>query len=367
MTCRLFDIGILFCFCFTVASTFQVDVVPGRTKEESKIHVSGFQKRLITDEDRHRLGLDENTLKVMVDKYFGKPPTHIWMKGKGMYGDKGWEEVHLVMEPVSAEIISITKRPVLIKPHVFENHRHVASDVKVSISESVTNTLSTTASQTTTLSVKGGIDYKIVSFELSASHEWGKSSTNSVKSTVSSTASTSLRLEPGETAHAKLLSNRWDFKARVRFRIKFTGGLLVDYKDTYKDHHFWYLSIVDVMKKDGRGIEFDYTEDINIDYYRDSWIVIDESSFKEEGSFKWYKSPTAYWAHGCDFRGNDIGSSTVPSSLCSQSCKNFRGCTHFAWTLLEGGTGTCWFKGGIVRRRQAINNNKPSAVCGKLV
>lgn len=79
----------------------------------------------------------------------------------------------------------------------------------------------------------------------------------------------------------------------------------------------------------------------------------------------WQTSSDAYWALNCDFVKNDIGSAVVPGHLCSSACAKVRGCTHFAWTLYNGGT--CWYKSSSsVTKSQAIVNSQPSAACGIL-
>lgn len=79
----------------------------------------------------------------------------------------------------------------------------------------------------------------------------------------------------------------------------------------------------------------------------------------------WNISEDSYWAYNCDFVGEDIDNAGGPGRLCSGICAKYIGCTHFSWTLHEGGT--CWLKTGThVSQSNAVFSNKPGAVCGVL-
>jgi hypothetical protein len=65
----------------------------------------------------------------------------------------------------------------------------------------------------------------------------------------------------------------------------------------------------------------------------------------------------------CSFYGNDLKSvNNVNNSECGGLCFNTPGCTHFAWTKVNGGT--CQMKNGTVSKIDAFVVSDPSAVCG---
>lgn len=82
-------------------------------------------------------------------------------------------------------------------------------------------------------------------------------------------------------------------------------------------------------------------------------------------AISWRTSADASWALGCDFARNDIGSARVRGEDCSGRCGATSGCSHFAWTLHNGGT--CWLKGGPrPALSKAVASSKAGAMCGVL-
>jgi hypothetical protein len=45
------------------------------------------------------------------------------------------------------------------------------------------------------------------------------------------------------------------------------------------------------------------------------------------------------WAFACDFDNHDLDSAQVPGEQCCGKCMSTSVCTHFAWTIYEGGVG----------------------------
>ncbi|CAF4471790.1 unnamed protein product [Rotaria socialis] len=68
------------------------------------------------------------------------------------------------------------------------------------------------------------------------------------------------------------------------------------------------------------------------------------------------------WAFACDFHGNDMYSVRSSGEHCGGKCANTHGCTHFAWTLYNGGT--CWLKSGHVSKSDAFPTGRHDMVCG---
>lgn len=80
-------------------------------------------------------------------------------------------------------------------------------------------------------------------------------------------------------------------------------------------------------------------------------------------ALSWRTSGATRWAHGCDWAGNDIGSTRVAAARCGGACDRVRACSHFAWTAYRGGT--CWLKGGPPPPlARAVGSAKAGAVCG---
>ena len=68
------------------------------------------------------------------------------------------------------------------------------------------------------------------------------------------------------------------------------------------------------------------------------------------------------WALGCDFKGSDLRNVQISAEKCGGKCAETSGCTHFTWTVWNGGT--CWMKAGSVTKDQASATNDQTMVCG---
>ena len=54
----------------------------------------------------------------------------------------------------------------------------------------------------------------------------------------------------------------------------------------------------------------------------------------------------------CDFVNNDLANARTSFEDCSIKCNQTVGCTHFTWTIWNGGT--CWMKKGIICKDDAF-------------
>ncbi|CAF3678835.1 unnamed protein product [Rotaria sp. Silwood1] len=70
----------------------------------------------------------------------------------------------------------------------------------------------------------------------------------------------------------------------------------------------------------------------------------------------------ADWAKSCDFHGNNLSQVEIPPELCGPTCLQTKGCTHYTWTTLNGGT--CWMKKGNISKADAFPTNDTTMVCG---
>ena len=68
------------------------------------------------------------------------------------------------------------------------------------------------------------------------------------------------------------------------------------------------------------------------------------------------------WAKGCDFRNNNLATVAESGDNCGQACIDNLQCTHFTWTMENGGT--CQLKYGPVSKADALPTGDMSMVCG---
>jgi len=68
------------------------------------------------------------------------------------------------------------------------------------------------------------------------------------------------------------------------------------------------------------------------------------------------------WAFSCDFHENDLSNAKMGQIECRGACASTKGCTHFTWNALHGGT--CWMKKGEATKESAVFIKDETSVCG---
>lgn len=263
-----------------------IDVYAGDTEGESYIHASGSIQFVIDDENTKKFEVSEGDLKSLVKEYFGKKPNDVFLHSPtpwhDLYKKYNWSQVNVHLVAKSAEILSLTSEPVIIASKNFENNSKQTGTFEASISDSVTNTSSSSWSHSNEISVGQKISYK-VSFlgtggggetSFSYKHTWGESKTESKSITVGTNSGVTVSLDPNESVEAKLSASRGVLKARITYHAYLTGNTAINYNPRYKGHHFWCLPITSVLKHSGKAYSKMITEDIEVGYYSNSTVEL---------------------------------------------------------------------------------------------
>ena len=87
-------------------------------------------------------------------------------------------------------------------------------------------------------------------------------------------------------------------------------------------------------------------------------FLIMSSVFLVKSQWNWRAS----WVYGCDFFDRDFANARTNRNECPRRCAYTTGCTHFTWTLFNGGT--CWMKYGSVSQSDSFMIDNQSAICG---
>lgn len=276
--------------CLPVApaeAQIMVKVEAGKDKAASKVHVSGSEVHVISDDERASFKLSDNQLKQAVAAYFGKRPNDAYVKSptpwNDLYKTYNWSQVTVTLRPVSATITGISTEPVVIKSTTFKNDTQKAANFNASVSDQVSNTVSNSYSSTYGLTVGQKISYE-VSFEgvgkvggetsMSFSSTFGKSETKSTSYTVGSNEGVNVNLDPGESVVAELNATRGQLKVRVVYDATLSGQTAVNYNPTFKGHHFWGLPIQNVSRAGKLPTSLRITEDMTVGYYSNASVVL---------------------------------------------------------------------------------------------
>jgi hypothetical protein len=263
-----------------------VSIVAGSDQSSSSVTATGSVQHIITDQERTTFGLGDHQLKNAVGAYFGKNPNDAYLHSSTPWGDLykrySWPQVKMIMVVESAELLSITSKPIIVKTQYFENNSNYTGKFNVNISDKVSNTVSSNWSTGGTLTVGQKFEYG-VSFlgsgakgetSISYSQSWGVGGKKSQTVTVGSTSGVAVSLKPCKSVAVKLFASRGVMKVRLRYKAYLIGSTAINYNPTYKGHHFWSLNIGNVMRKAGISNSISSIEDIEIGYYSNATVKL---------------------------------------------------------------------------------------------
>lgn len=263
-----------------------ISIIAGDDQKSSSVSASGSIQHIITDTERNTFKLSDDGLKKAVDKYFGKRPNDAYLHSPtpwdDLYKRYGWPQVQTIVRPTKAEILSITSEPTIVATRIFKNNSSVKGTFNAGIEESVTDTVTSSWSTGGTLTIGQEIEYGIKflgsgvsgTTSMSYSQSWEVGGTHEKTTTVGSTSGVTVELNPGESVKSILTASRGVMKVRVTYHATLNGSTAVNYNPKYKDHHFWGLNIDKVMNAANLDNSLKYTEDIEIGYYSDAVVEL---------------------------------------------------------------------------------------------
>jgi len=250
----------------------------GATKEESSVSATGENVNIIADSERASFGIgSDDDLKRAVEKYFGKRPNDAFLHRPTPWGDLyktyGWSQVQRVLRPVRAQILDITSKPTILASKTLKNESNHTATFITSISEQVTDSVSTQWSSSSKIKFEQSIKYDVNFLgtggggetKFGFEQDWGKSETKSKSTTVSTATEVSFELKPRESAVVQLSASSGTMRVQITYQAYLTGHVVVNYYPKYKDHHFHSLSIQEVLGNKSNSVEV--TEDIALNFY----------------------------------------------------------------------------------------------------
>lgn len=287
------------CLAMPVAASAQginVKIVAGKDKAHSSVTASGTIKHVITDADRTNFGIGDSPLKNAVNKYFGKTPNDAYVKSptpwNDLYKTYSWPQVTTNLTVVAATVTDITSNPVILASKVLKNNSSVDGTFNANVTDSVANTVTSSWNASVTAGFSQSINYEVGiegiakvggTTTFSFSGTYGQGGSHSTTTTVSSGQGVTVTLKPGQAVKAVLNASRGTMKVRVTYHVHLEGDTAINYNPTYKGHHFWALGIGSVMQAAGLANTFTVTEDMEVGYYSNGEVVLqnlDGSTFQ---------------------------------------------------------------------------------------
>ncbi len=267
-----------------------VQIIAGTSASTSSVSASGSVQHIITDKEVQTFGIQDKNLKAAVAKYFGKSPNDAYLHSETPWGDLyktyGWPQVQTVLNVVSATVTGITSEPVIVAQQTFKNNSSVRGTFNVGISDTVTDTTESNWTTSSTVDFSQTVEYGISflgtggggSTSMSYSQTWGQGGSESKSVAVGSSQGVTVELDPGESVQALLTASRGVMKVRIVYQANLIGSTAINYNPTYKDHHFWALDLPSVMQTSGINNSLQFTEDIQIGYFTNSEVELQNAA-----------------------------------------------------------------------------------------
>ncbi|XP_063630712.1 spherulin-2A-like [Cydia splendana] len=263
--------------------------VSGKFENENsdmKVHYSGSQMDIISDQERDSFSLGDNNLKNAVNAYFGRRPNDAFLKSPTPWGDLyrtyNWNQVARTLVPKSGKVLKITSQPLIVMQQVFENNSTKPATFNVGISHSVENRVSSHWAKSAELSVEQeisyGIDIEVAnlggSTTFSYTSAWGIGAEKSEAVTIGATSSMEVLLQPGQSVTTELHATKGTIQIEMEYLASLSGAVAVNYDDVYRGHHYWALPVQTVMSHGGLKNEIMSREIIEIGFYSQSKVVV---------------------------------------------------------------------------------------------
>ena len=268
------------------ATGISVFIEAGSNSASSRVTASGSVSHIIADEERTTFRITDSELKRDVGLFFGREPDDAYLHSPTPFGDLynkfGWEQVRTVLEVADTEMLGVTTESLSLKSQNFINNSSRTGNFDVSITDSVTNSVSSSWSTGGTLSVGQKFTYDVnflgtgVGGETSVSYSqsWGIGGVHTKSVTMGSTAGVTVTLKPNQAVKAVLSASRGVMKVRITYKAYLTGTTAVHYGNRYKDHYYWDMPIASVMASGNNDNTHKSTEDIEIGYYSNGQVQL---------------------------------------------------------------------------------------------
>ncbi|CAB3256079.1 unnamed protein product [Arctia plantaginis] len=269
-----------------VKAKVSIEVDVSKTGNVTLTH-SGIEVNVITDDDIRQFNLKDANLKAAVSKHYksGKPK-NVYLKSPTPWGDLyktyHWEQVSIVLSIKSVRVKNLTKNPIIVMSQDFENLSTQPVKVNTGISHTIENILTTSWSKNQEFTVSQEISYDVNLIFAKASGttgfsyttNWGVSEEKTKTETVGANTGMETELKPGQAVTAVLSATAGFLEIEVIHKMSLRGNLAVNFRNPFKNHHFWGPPILSVLRSGGMATEKTTIETIKFGYHVDASLKV---------------------------------------------------------------------------------------------
>ncbi|CAH2061795.1 unnamed protein product, partial [Iphiclides podalirius] len=273
-------------FAVTVECKISIDINVGTNASDITVVHSGFEANVVGDREIELFNIGKTNIRKAVKDHYGRAPSNVYLRSPTPWGDLyrtyNWEQVTRVLTIKSARVKGVTRKPMIVMSHDFENMSNVSIKVNTGISQTVENTIATSWSRSKEVTVSQEIDYEVnVLFAkasgttgISFTSSWGETEERAESTTVGSSSEVETELLPGQAVTAVLTASRGALEVEVLYVETLRGNVAVNFKNALDGHHFRGPSIDAVMKSGGLKNEIVVKETIRLGFYTDASLKV---------------------------------------------------------------------------------------------
>ncbi|XP_075987947.1 U-megalopygitoxin(8)-Mo12-like isoform X2 [Anticarsia gemmatalis] len=269
-----------------ITAKIEVQVIATEDDSQRQIHVSGSDVTVVGDNEIQTFNLYEGKLKEAVKNYYGKEPDDIFLKSPtpplgDLYKKYGWKPVSRILKPISAKMLGVKYKPLLVLTKIFNNTSSNPMIIKEYARQNVENTIASTWNTKeellTSLNISYGFDLIATSVSGTATitytSNWGESVMKSEMVTVGSETALEMTLHPNQSAIVEIFATVGRMEVQIDYEASLDGFIAVNYENIYKNHHFSALDVNSVLLAGGMQRSLLSSEVITLGYYSESEIV----------------------------------------------------------------------------------------------
>ena len=270
------------------SSQMGVIITAGSSGAASSASTYGREEHTISDAERSIFGIEDSGLKTAVEGYKGRAPNDVFVKSPtpwdDLYTRYDWDQVKTTLVPVGATVLSISTEPIIVKSQIFENKSSQTATFNVFVSDTVSNSATSSWSTSGSFSVSQSIKYSVevlgsgaegtTSFSFESG--WGEGGSETETVTLGSRSGVNVELEPGEAVQADLRASRGTMRVQVDYVANLSGYVACNYNPTFEGHHFWAFGVNSVLGGGNLAQVIHSSEIIEVGYYADSSVTLSD-------------------------------------------------------------------------------------------
>ncbi|CAG5057682.1 unnamed protein product [Parnassius apollo] len=214
----------------------------------------------------------------------GKVPDNIFMKDptpySNLYQKYRWKQIERNLQVKNAEVVDVLNVNTIIKTHEHINNTTNTIQSKVSIFETIENTISSFWSEEGLPEdeIFFDIDYNFNGRAVSYHNRWRKDNLQNASQSFGVSKDGFINIQSGQRVTTRLKGTKTILLIKINYVASLVGNLVVNYAHVYGKYHFWAPNVNDIMKAAGIINEIITTELIEVRCYNDPVLEIFDSS-----------------------------------------------------------------------------------------